>query len=84
MPAFKPQMVKVLALTGFIARPGHAARPGEIVSVTPAVANTAIACGQARLPTAEDDPLAGEGEQEISNLDPSPTNRDPRGPRRSK
>jgi hypothetical protein len=70
---FPPKMVRVLCLEGFIARPGHAARPGEIVEVLPSVANTAIHAGKARLPTNEDH----TPDDDLEHRDPQPSNRDP-------
>lgn len=79
MPRVEAPTVRVLVLEGFIARPGHAARPGELVEVPPHVANTAIALGKARLPTQEDD------RPPLQSRDPTPMHRDPAtSPRRKR
>lgn len=80
MPTFVPNTVYVLALQGFMARPGYAAQAGELVMVTPEVANRAIAAGQARLPTQDDmngqtSPAAPP--DQVNTRDPVPVNRDP-------
>jgi hypothetical protein len=66
--------VKVVCLDGFIARPGHAAAPGELVEVSSQrVADGLIAQGKARLPTPED--LARSADPIVR--DPTPRNLDP-------
>jgi hypothetical protein len=81
VPRFIPPSVHVLVLEGFIARPGHAARPGEIIEVPTHVANTVIAMGKARLPTPEDQKAPPH---EPKNRDPVPTHRDPTPSRRKR
>jgi hypothetical protein len=94
MPTFVPDTVYVLALQGFLARPGYAAQAGELVKVTPEVANRAIAAGQARLPTNDDlngraapEPVPARDQVNTrdpvpAHRDPQPSNRDPSMPRR--
>ena len=85
MPQFVAETIYVLALQGFLARPGHAALPGELVKVAPDVANRAIAAGQARLPTAEDlraadapaPPIDPKTPGAVQTRDPVAVNRDP-------
>jgi hypothetical protein len=81
VPHFTPPTSYVLVLEGFIARPGQAVRPGEIVEVANHVANMAIAMGKARLLTPEDHPSAPH---EPKNRDPVPTHRDPVPTRRKR
>ena len=80
MPRPDSPTVRVLVLEGFIARPGHAARPGETIEVPPHVANTAIALGKARLPTQEDEARV----RPVDTRDPVPAHRDPPPPSRRK
>ena len=80
MPIYVRDTVYVLALQGFVARPGYAAQAGELVKVTPEVANRAIANGQARLPTQDDlrsQPLPEPAPDQVQTRDPVPVHRDP-------
>jgi hypothetical protein len=74
------KLVRVLVLEGFILEPGRAGRPGEFVDIATHVANTAIACGKARLPTSDD----YAAPHEPVSRDPKPINRDPIPTRRSR
>lgn len=74
MPRILDPGVVVKCLDGFIARPGHAARPGELVEVaSQRVADGLVAQGKATEPTPEE--LARSTEP--INRDPTPKNLDP-------
>lgn len=89
MPAYKVPEVEVVALRGFMARAGHAVRPGERIKIATHVANQAIALGNARLTVSDDytelmeedppdlPPAPEPGPREPAQRDPVPTHRDP-------
>ena len=74
MPRVVEPGVKVVCLDGFIARPGHAAAPGELVEVVnQRVADGLVTLGKARLSTPEDHARSTEP----IVRDPTPKHLDP-------
>lgn len=81
IPPIPQKLVTVLALRDFMTAPGKPATAGQEIAVTPSVANTAIACGNARLPTVEDI-LSRDDDVHVENRDPMASHRDPKPRRR--
>ena len=80
--AILPQEIEVLPLRDFMIRPGKIAQSGVYVRVPPGIANTAIACGNARLPTFEDRLPPPDDSVSVENRDPAALNREPKPRRR--